>query len=160
MKMENLECIKERLVLRAATSGSWDDELLAHLASCNTCRESLDVSQWMHALAEVPSADHPLPNAQYVWWKAQFLEKELAEERATRPLIIAQVISYAVITLGVIGLMLWKMPQLQGWLSGPIKGAAQNVSLSNAAYGPLSLIPLVLFSILLILGLRAFWLED
>jgi hypothetical protein len=160
MKMENLECIKERLVVRAATSGSWDDELLAHLASCNVCRESLDVSRWMQELAEVPGADHPLPNAQYVWWKAQFLEKELAEERATRPLLIAQFISYAVIALGVIGLMLWKMSQIQQWLSGSIKGAAQTVSLSSSTYGTLSLVPLVLFSVLLILGLRAFWLED
>ena len=158
--MENLECIKERLVLRAATNGSWDDELLAHLASCNTCQESLDVSRWMHTLAEVPNAEHPLPNAQYVWWKAQFLEKELAEQRATRPLVIAQFISYAAIALGVIGLMLWKMPQLQQWLSGPIKGAAQTVSFSSATYETLSLVPLILLSALLILCLRAFWLED
>jgi hypothetical protein len=153
MKMENLECIKERLILRASLSGQWTDELLAHLASCNACQESMDVSRYMQKLSEVSAAEHPLPNAQYVWWKAQFLDQELAQERATRPLFIAQAVSYAVITLGLVGLLIWKLPQIQQGLAGPIT-TTQTVALS------LSLMALVLLCLTLILGLRACWLED
>jgi flagellar biogenesis protein FliO len=94
-----------------------------------------------------------LPNAQYVWWKAQFLDQELAAERATRPLFIAQVVAYAVIALGLIGLLIWKMPQIQQQFAGPVT-TTQTLSLS------VSLMGLVLLCLTLILGLRACWLED
>ncbi len=147
--MENPECIAERQVAQAALVGQWTEELLAHLAACEVCQESLSVSEMMRSLAEVPAGLPALPNAAYIWWKAELLERELAEERATRPLFIGQVTAYAAIALGFVALLWWKLPQLQHLLAG-----------ATASTLPLALTGLLLVSLSLILTLRALWLED
>lgn len=150
--MENQECSREREVARAALRGVWADELLDHLPACEVCRESLEVSEMMRRLAEVPAQLPALPQARYLWWKAELLEQELAEERATRPLFIAQVTAYAAIALGGVALVWWKLPQLQQLFAGQVETAAGTLSLV--------LTGLLFLSLSLILALRAVWLED
>ncbi|HEY0004627.1 MAG TPA: hypothetical protein VGB17_07420 [Pyrinomonadaceae bacterium] len=159
--MKAIECAKEKMVARAAVKGDWNDELLAHMASCTACQEVLQASRWMRALAEVPAAEHPLPNAAYVWWKAQLLEQQAAEERAMRPLLLAQVTAYIAVALCAAVWAIWKIPQLQHWLAASDSAMVQTSPTLNATHAlPLVLLALTLLCTMAILGLRAILTED
>jgi hypothetical protein len=114
--MKHTECIHEKEALRAVRSGQWEESLQSHASSCPICEEVIRVSQWMQTLANAP--DQPaLPNAGQIWWKAQWVEKQVALKKATKPIVIFQNIAYAVAVLALAGLSSWKWPHMQAWLA-------------------------------------------
>ena len=120
--MKKLECAFEEDAMRAYASGGastqTSDELKAHVAACDVCTDAVRIMQFMRGLSAMNEpAAAALPQAAHLWWKAQMLEQQAAEERATLPILIVQVASYLLITLGLIGTLLWKLPQLQARLA-------------------------------------------
>lgn len=116
--MKKLECAYEEAAMQIDAAAQ-TDELQTHIAACDICTDAVRVMQFMRGLgaANEPAMAAALPQAAHLWWKAQMLEQQSAEERATLPILIVQVASYLVITLGFIGALLWKLPQLQARLA-------------------------------------------
>ena len=134
--MKYTECIHEKEALRAVRSGQWEESLKSHTSSCPICEEVVRVSQWMQTLANAP--DQPtLPNAGQIWWKAQWVEKQAAAKKATRPIVIFQNIAYAVAVLALVGLLSWKWPHVQEWLTSIRPMSFKGWSLTN--FTPVSL---------------------
>ncbi|HEY2830585.1 MAG TPA: hypothetical protein VGJ88_10750 [Thermoanaerobaculia bacterium] len=103
------ECRFERDVI----AGRWTDSLRAHVAQCADCEAAMLVSPQMKELASVDMREHPLPDPQVVWLKAQLLRNTMTAERATRPLKIFQMISYVIVAGGWTAVMAWKWTALQ-----------------------------------------------
>ena len=116
--MKKLECAFEEDALRASGASTQTGvKLNAHVAACEVCADAVRVMQFMRGLSAMNEpAAAALPQAAHLWWKAQMLEQQSAEERATLPILIVQVVSYLLITLGLIGSLLWKLPQLHASL--------------------------------------------
>jgi hypothetical protein len=106
------ECRFERDVL----AGRWTDSLRAHVAQCADCSAAASVAPFIGELAAVDMREHPLPDPQVVWLKAQLLRSSIGVERATRPLKVFQIFSYVVVAAGWTALLAWKWPALQALL--------------------------------------------
>lgn len=122
-------CQKEAEIIQALRCGDLDAELKNHVASCAICSDTLAVSEFFEAestsaldqrrdseRSEEPGLDlnkstvnknapfyAGLPDADFLWWKAQLASKQLAVERATRSIALVRAISY----LGVAAAGLW-----------------------------------------------------
>jgi hypothetical protein len=49
-----------------------------------------EIAAWMRELASMPATDAPLPDASYLWWKAELLRRWHAEERTVAALDAAE----------------------------------------------------------------------
>lgn len=127
--MKQVYCEKEAEIIQALPSGALDVELKKHAATCAICADTLAVSEFFQAertAALVPVChserrEEPwldlststvnkntrfcagLPDADFLWWKAQLASKQLAVERATRSIALVRTISY----FGVAAAGLW-----------------------------------------------------
>ncbi len=54
-----------------------------------------EASMWMSRLVEAP-ADGQLPDPALIWWKARLLDRQTAQARALRPVLVAQWFSLVV----------------------------------------------------------------
>lgn len=105
-------CSHGESVVQAARTGKWSDELMGHVAKCDSCRESSRVARWMMDLAEtVESESVPLPDPHLVWLKAQIQRRSRDTERALLPIRVANVLS----VLGL-GTVLASLPR-EGWIA-------------------------------------------
>lgn len=116
-------------------AGRWTDSLRAHVTQCADCEAAMLVAPQMKELASVDMREHPLPDPQVVWLKAQLLRNTVAAERASRPLKIFQMISYVVVAGGWTAVLAWKWAAIQAVLhsftpSGFVVNAGQSASLS------------------------------
>ena len=108
-------CERESAVLKAAESGQWSKGLRAHAQACEVCSDALLVTHYLQSQAQAAQAEAPLPDAGLIWWKAQLQAKRAAAERATRPIVILEKISYAVGAVGIAVLLVWFWPQIANW---------------------------------------------
>jgi predicted anti-sigma-YlaC factor YlaD len=156
--MNQTSCHQESATARAVRSGEWDEELLAHLSQCATCRGVQQAAQWMQALADssqhVP-AQNDLPDPQILWLRAQLSERQAAAERAHR---ILQWIELACAMVTCIGLGVWFA---WNWSEvGSATGNGLNWVLFEAwpalwnAYGPVNA-PVLFSSALAVISLAA-----
>ena len=125
------ECRFDRDVI----AGRWTESLRAHVAQCADCEAAMLVAPQMKELASVDMREHPLPDPQVVWLKAQLLRNTVAAERAARPLKIAQMISYVVVAGGWTAVLAWKWTAIQAVLhsftpSSFVQNAGDAASLS------------------------------
>jgi hypothetical protein len=105
-------CSREQDVLALVAIGQWprqaDTGLVAHVAGCAACAETLTVAAALREL-EYEEATVPLPDARAVWQRAQWQARQDAMQRAARPVVAMQGIA----ALGVIALIVAAV----GWLS-------------------------------------------
>ena len=101
---------------RDVVAGRWTDSLRAHVAQCADCEAAMNVASYVRELAAVDMREHPLPDPQVVWLKAQLLRGNMAVERASRPLKVFQVVSYVVVAALWTGVLAWKWPAIQALL--------------------------------------------
>ena len=151
------ECRFERDVI----AGRWTDSLRAHVAQCADCEATMLVAPHMKELAAVDMREHPLPDPQVVWLKAQLLRNSIAAERISRPLKIFQAISYAVVAAAWTTVLAWKWTAIQALLHSfsPerfVQNAGQAASLSMTFFGMV----FVLSSITIGLALHTILAED
>ncbi len=120
-------CRWEADVLRAANDDRWTENLRRHLAECDDCGAA--VAPWMTRFAKISDREHPLPDPQIVWLKAQVLQGVADAARVTRPMTVVQMVSYLVVAGGWAALMTWKWDAVAMWLRGfTPTGLVQNVA--------------------------------
>lgn len=107
-------CEHEPRVLEAATSGRWEAALRHHLEECSACAEVALVAGFMHE-AEAEMAEARLPDAELVWWKAQFKARRAATERATRPIAMVEKAACAISGLALIAILAFLWPSVGAW---------------------------------------------
>ena len=128
-------CRWEADVLRAATEDRWPDNLRRHLGECDDCAATASVAPWMSSFAGMRDREHVLPDPAIVWLKAKLLQGSADAARASRPMTIAQIVSYLVVAGGWAAVMTWKWDAIQAWLhslspTAVASGHAPSLSLS------------------------------
>jgi len=99
---------------RALADGHWphasSPELRAHVGSCPHCtQEALLSTHLQQARAHAVAAARPMSSS-LIWWRAQARRRQLAMERATRPLLAAHlfVLLVALATAGFLIASHWQ----------------------------------------------------
>jgi hypothetical protein len=105
-------CSREQDVLALVAIGQWprqaETELVAHVAGCPSCAETVTVAAALREL-EYEEEAVPLPDARAVWQRAQWQARQDAMQRAARPVVAMQ----GVAALGITALIVVAV----GWLS-------------------------------------------
>src|SRR4051794_34609460 len=95
--MTSIDCSYEDDVLTAVNTGRWpdrvDDDLMAHVASCELCRELVAIAPMFAEAAATPQ--RALPDASVVWLRSQMRAREEATRLAERPISVAQAVAFA-----------------------------------------------------------------
>ena len=83
-------CPRGESVIGAARAGRWSDELTAHVARCDSCRESSTAIRWMIEFGQtVDSAPAPLPDPYLIWLRARIRMRSEDSGPALLPIWIA-----------------------------------------------------------------------
>jgi hypothetical protein len=93
-------CEKEAQLIAAMRSGALRPELEKHASACDICSSIAAVSKFLQAQAAVRPV---LPDADFLWWRAQLANKRLAMEQATRSIVLVRRIAYC----GISAAALW-----------------------------------------------------
>lgn len=113
--MNSPPCEKEQAVLEAVQAGRWDDELRRHAASCPVCADVTLVAHVLREAHECDRAEVQLPDASRVWWKAQWLARRQAAERAAQPMALVERVAYSFGVLSLLAMAVWQWTRIQGW---------------------------------------------
>lgn len=119
-------CACERDVLDLVAIGQWparaDETLRAHVAACATCAEVASIAGVVRDWAGETEAAQPvkMPDASVVWYRAQVRAREDAARRASRPVLVAQLLAVAAVALAVFWIgpnisLSGALPDLNGW---------------------------------------------
>jgi hypothetical protein len=115
--MKPVLCERESLVVEAARLGQWDDELRAHVATCDSCADAMLAAEFLFSLREEDHAAAPVPHAGRVWWKAQLRARREAAERAARPISVVQWAAFACAAVALAGVCVWQWGTFRTWLA-------------------------------------------
>jgi len=98
------ECPQEQLVVNAVLAGAWphrcDDDLVAHAAACEVCREVAAVAVLLRDDLDSSRIETHVPAAGQVWWRAAVRARLESTQAATRPMTWMHAITAATV-LGV-----------------------------------------------------------
>jgi hypothetical protein len=117
----DLSCACERDVLDLVAIGQWpsraDEALRAHVAACTTCAEVAAVAAAVREWADDSDTAEPVkvPDASVVWYRAQVRAREEATRRASRPVLVAQLVALVAVVVAAV----WIGPELSFSLSIP-----------------------------------------
>jgi len=144
--MNHPNCSYEHDVLDAVRSGSFSDELRVHAMECPECTELVLVAGIMNRGAARLGDIGPLPDAGYVWWRANLEQREKQSRRATG--IITLVQRVALVAGGVLTFVLLRnlLPELAQW-GESLKSSAEVLSIPISMTSP-SLVILVCLGLL------------
>lgn len=92
--------------------GQASAELVAHVASCEVCRDLVSVALAVFDLQEKTAPAIRVPDASVVWYRAQARARREALERAERPVLAIQIAALAV---ACVALVAW--PGSLAWLT-------------------------------------------
>jgi hypothetical protein len=108
------ECRYESDVIDAIASHRWpariDDELQAHVAVCESCRDLGTVAGALINEETVAFADARVPLSASVWHRAQLRAREEAARVATRPIGFVQGVAFASALAATIAIAVWGLP--------------------------------------------------
>jgi len=119
-------CACERDVLDLVAIGQWpsraDETLRAHVATCATCAEVAAVAAAVREWADEADDTDPVkvPDASVVWYRAQVRAREEATRRASRPVLVAQLVALVAVVCAAVWIgpelsLSLSMPDLSGW---------------------------------------------
>jgi hypothetical protein len=83
------ECARETEIVEAVGFGRWPEhcpELVAHAASCEVCRDVVEVARALHGDRDALCREAQPPAAGMVWWRATIRARAEAARTATRPM--------------------------------------------------------------------------
>lgn len=94
------ECLREADVIDAIASHRWperaDDELRAHVGSCDVCADVAEVASAMRVDVDAALTEAvALPPAHLVWLRAQARARSAAAREAARPIAVMQALGLA-----------------------------------------------------------------
>lgn len=102
--MSAYDCPREQDVVNAVLGGRWpdrcDESLVAHAASCVTCREVAQVSVLLQEDVDHARIDVIVPAAGQIWWRAAVRARLESTHAAARPMTWMHAITGAIV-LGV-----------------------------------------------------------
>jgi hypothetical protein len=141
------DCPREQDVVNAVLGGRWpdrcDESLVAHAASCVTCREVAQVSVLLQEDVDHARLDVIVPAAGQIWWRAAVRARLESTHAAARPMTWMHAITGAIV-LGVFlaGLTaVW--PMLPGLLNMMIRAVSSDMlpspEVTNALAGGLAM---------------------
>jgi hypothetical protein len=149
-------------VLRAVEEGLWPADLRSHATACEACREVEAVAS---ALREVVDAEAalPLPAAGDVWWRAAWLARREARERALKPIDTLERSEPIVAIVAIVAVLVMRgdlvLQTMARWLS--LDGGGQALAaVMPAAILPFLLIGLALGGVVILVGLGAVMASD
>ncbi len=155
-------CPREAEVLRACESGVWPDEMRAHLATCEACREVEAVTQVLLRAVE-SEASEPLPAAEDVWWRAQWQARQEARARAMRPLEAIERAEPLVALVAIVSLLVLRgeaiTSRVFAWLAADATSHALQTVMPPAIL-PLVFVGVGLGALILLVGLGAVLAND
>src|SRR4051794_17757371 len=103
-----VECPRETEIVEAVGFGRWPDhcpELVAHAASCEVCRDVVEVARALHEDRDSLCREAQPPAAGMVWWRATIRARAEAARTATQPISVLQGIAGACVTGAAAGLV-------------------------------------------------------
>jgi hypothetical protein len=160
--MHDDPCPRESEVLRAVEEGLWPADLRSHATACEACREVEAVAS---ALREVVDAEAalPLPAAGDVWWRAAWLARREARERALKPIDTLERSEPIVAIVAIVAVLVMRgdlvLQTMARWLS--LDGGGQALAaVMPAAILPFLLIGLALGGVVILVGLGAVMAND
>lgn len=110
------ECPFESDVLDAIASRRWparaDEELRAHVASCERCASLAEVAGALLHEEEAAFGEAHVPAAASVWHRAQIRAREDAVRAAARPLGFVQGLAFACAIAALLAAGVWGLPIL------------------------------------------------
>jgi hypothetical protein len=114
------QCEKEPAVTEMLQSGSWpgacDSALRAHVENCAVCSDVVRVAQVLLEEQASLAAGMKLPDAGFVWWKAQLRARREAAELAARPIAFAERFALASSLAALLVFVVWKWTDVHTWL--------------------------------------------
>lgn len=143
MRASDVSCPSERDVLDLVAIGQWpsraDEALRAHVAACATCAEVASIAAVVRDWANETETMEPVrvPDASVVWYRAQVRAREDAARRASRPVLVAQLLAVATVVLAVFWIgpsftLSLQMPDVGSWWSAlPGLPALPDVSIES-----------------------------
>lgn len=108
-------CDKESAVRAMVRAGHDEPRLREHVARCEACRQTSDVTAWLIRFANLPVESERLPDPGLLWWKAQLLQRWDAQRRAAEPIEKGQQLQVGIGVAGCVVLLAWLWPHLQTW---------------------------------------------
>jgi hypothetical protein len=101
-----VECLRAAEALEAAVRGWWPDrageDLVAHVATCESCADLLVVATALQAEREEAAAAIRVPPAELVWWRAQLRARQQGVDRASRPILFTHGLALVSTVVGAI----------------------------------------------------------
>lgn len=99
--MSRIDCPFEQQVVNAVLSGTWpdrcDDSVVAHAASCPTCKEVAAVAVLLREDVDAARIEVHVPAAGQVWWRAAVRARLESTQAATRPITWMHAITGAIV---------------------------------------------------------------
>jgi len=114
-------CSRENEVAIALKNGSWpvgcDPELRNHVASCNTCSDTVMIkAAFRGALAASRSEAH-LDTPGIIWWRAQLRRKHAVLERVGKPMTFAHLFALVICIVAAVSFAGIQVRNSGGWLT-------------------------------------------
>jgi predicted anti-sigma-YlaC factor YlaD len=123
--MSENPCGQEARVLDAWRADRVDEAVRSHLATCESCREALEAAAFMRTVAAEPlDADHRIPEAARIWWRAQLVRRWEAERRTSHKLDRIYPFQAGVLAAAVILGVLASRPVVERWVAQTELGEA------------------------------------
>jgi hypothetical protein len=112
-QQEVAAALRERRWPEASTS-----ELRKHVEACAGCKDLVLVTQTLQqARQETMRMARPIP-AGLLWWRAQLRRREIAVERAAKPITLVETLALAGTLLMAAVLAIGQRAELADWLRG------------------------------------------
>lgn len=130
--MKSYFCSQQERVAGVIQAGQWPDacdpELRAHVEGCQTCKDVVLVAQALRRSRSAAIQAPQLPSPGLLWWRAQIRRRNVAIQRVTRTVAVAEVAAVFMVLVAAVGLIAWQHQHLAGWLSsvwGPLANVTQ-----------------------------------
>jgi hypothetical protein len=127
--MSEFGCDREQEIVSALRSGALGPHLLRHMAACAFCADMVAVTQFLQEGAGLTS-EAALPDASFIWHKAQLRARCEAQASATRPIRVFTSLAYVSGAVAALWLLV-KSAGLHGWLSDLVAYRAPVTHLTN-----------------------------
>jgi hypothetical protein len=113
--MNDFSCDREQEIVSALRSGTLGPDLLRHTDTCPVCADVVAVTQFSQEEARI-ALELPLPDASFIWRKAQLRSRHEAMARATRPIRVLTNLAYVAAVVAGLWLVI-NVAGLPTWLS-------------------------------------------
>src|ERR1044072_3761606 len=153
--MDNSTCIYESMTTESVLSGRWENELQEHVKNCLICRDIVTVSEGLNALTAIvePPA---LPNASYLWQRAQLLARQAAEKRGKRLFSAIWASAWLIFPAALLCWIAYSWPETQNEV-GNFRAVVTDLGSNAISAAPLlACLAIALFVINSLLTVRAF----